>query len=232
MTDPRTHADYADWDAAYVLGALSSTDRRAYEAHLETCDRCRLAVADLTGLPGLLGRVDADRAFSLLEEDLPEGIGAPPPPADLVARIERAERGRRRRRAGIIASIAAAVLVIAGVTVPVTIAAQQPHPTVAVALSSSSVPLTAQVALTDVKWGTRIDMHCAYTEAAGDDDTEWDYALWVVDKEGEASQVSTWKAKTGSQVKLTAATDLTVAQIASVQVRSASTGDVLLSKKL
>jgi hypothetical protein len=232
MSDPRDHARFADWDAAYVLGSLSSTERREYEAHLETCDRCRLAVADLSGLPGLLGRVEADRAFSLLEDDLPEGVGAPPPPADLVARIELAERRRRRRRGGVIAAIAAAVLVIGGVGVPVTIVAQQPHPTVSVALSSAKVPLTAQLALTDVKWGTRIDMHCAYTETSGDDDTEWDYALWVVDRAGDASQVSTWKAKTGSQVKLTAATDLSVAQIATVQVRSATTGAVLLSKRL
>ena len=37
---------YLTWDAAYVLGSLSSAERREYEAHLETCDRCRSAVAD------------------------------------------------------------------------------------------------------------------------------------------------------------------------------------------
>jgi anti-sigma-K factor RskA len=230
VTDPRDHAHYADWDAAYVLGALSPVERREYEAHLETCDRCRLAVADLSGLPGLLGRVDSDRAFELLEEETPD-TAVPPPPADLVARIEASERRRRTRRWRIVGVAAAAALVAGAVAVPVAIAAQ-PHPTVAVALRSGSVPLTADLALTDVKWGTRIDMHCAYTETAGDDDTEWDYALWVVDRRGTASEVSTWKAKTGSQVKLSAATSLSVSEISSVQVRSATTGDVLLSKKL
>jgi anti-sigma-K factor RskA len=230
MTDARDHAQYADWDGAYVLGALSPAERREFEAHLETCDRCRLAVADLSGLPGLLGRVETDRAFELLEDEAPD-TAVPPPAADLVARIEAAEHRRRTRRRRIVAGLAAAAVIAGAIAVPVTIAAQ-PHPTVAVALRSGSVPLTADLALTDVKWGTRIDMHCAYTETAGDDDTEWDYGLWVVDQQGNASEVSTWKARTGSQVRLSAATSLSVSQIASIQVRSATTGDVLLSKKL
>lgn len=230
MTDARDHAHYADWDGAYVLGALSPVERREYEIHLETCDRCRLAVADLSGMPGLLGRVEPDRAFELLEDETPD-TATPPPATDLVARIEASERRRRTRRVRLVAGIAAAAVVAAAVAVPVTIAAQ-PHPTVAVALRSGAVPLTADLALTDVKWGTKIDMHCAYVETAGDDDTEWDYGLWVVDRSGRASEVSTWKARTGSQVKLSAATSLSVGQIASIQVRSATTGDVLLSKKL
>lgn len=31
------HAQFAEWDAAYVLGALNSADRRLFEAHLEDC---------------------------------------------------------------------------------------------------------------------------------------------------------------------------------------------------
>ena len=44
---------YVTWDAAYVLGSLSSAERREYEAHLETCPRCRTAVAELSGIPAL-----------------------------------------------------------------------------------------------------------------------------------------------------------------------------------
>ena len=40
-----TNADpYAMWDAAYVLGSLSSAERREYEAHLVTCRQCRSLV--------------------------------------------------------------------------------------------------------------------------------------------------------------------------------------------
>ena len=48
-TDP-----FVMWDAAYVLGALSSTERRQYEAHLTGCRPCRSAVAEFSGMPALL----------------------------------------------------------------------------------------------------------------------------------------------------------------------------------
>ena len=43
---------FRDWDAAYVLGALDSEDRRAYERHLAKCPSCSKALAELAGLPG------------------------------------------------------------------------------------------------------------------------------------------------------------------------------------
>ena len=46
--------DIADWDAAYVLGALSRDDRHRYEAYLaENPDRAA-ALTELAGLPGIL----------------------------------------------------------------------------------------------------------------------------------------------------------------------------------
>jgi anti-sigma factor RsiW len=60
---------YADWDAAYVLGALSSADRREFEDHLAGCAPCRDAVAELAGMPGLLSAVNPVEALAL---DTPE----------------------------------------------------------------------------------------------------------------------------------------------------------------
>jgi hypothetical protein len=235
VNDSRDHARYADWDGAYVLGSLSSAERREFEAHLELCDRCRLAVADLSGLPGLLGRIDPERALSLLAPDDDAEFGSAPV-ADIVARIEKSEHRRRLRRYGIVAGIAAAVLAAGAIAIPVTIAAQ-PHPTVAVALApTTKSPLSAEIELTSVKWGTRIDMDCAYgtrsTWGYAGDEGDWSYALWVVDRAGTASEVSTWKATSGSKVKLTAATALDVGDIARIEVRSAATNDVLLAKTL
>jgi hypothetical protein len=241
MNDPRDHARYTEWDAAYVLGSLSSVERREFEAHLELCDRCRLAVADLSGLPSLLGRVVPERALSLLasedeDEDADADEDAEPgsaPVTDIVARIEKAEHRRRLRRFGIVGGIAAAALAVAAVAIPVTIAAQ-PHPTVAVALApTAGNSVSGDVQLTSVKWGTKIDMHCAYgTGSTWGYPGDGGYALWVVDRAGRASEVSTWKATSGSQVKLTAATALSVGEIARIEVRSAATNDVLLAKKL
>ena len=50
---------YATWDAAYVLGSLSSDERREYEAHLSTCPRCSAAVAELSEIPPLLAKLEA-----------------------------------------------------------------------------------------------------------------------------------------------------------------------------
>ena len=50
--------ELADRDGSYVLGALSTTERRAFERHLEGCAECARSVRELAGLPGLLARVD------------------------------------------------------------------------------------------------------------------------------------------------------------------------------
>ncbi|MEV5648159.1 zf-HC2 domain-containing protein [Nocardia sp. NPDC052254] len=65
--------EYATWDAPYVLGALDQEQRLAYENHLIDCVDCRAAVAELSGLPGLLSRVPGDVALSLTDEVEPAG---------------------------------------------------------------------------------------------------------------------------------------------------------------
>jgi predicted anti-sigma-YlaC factor YlaD len=50
----------------YLLGAIGTADRRAVGAHLACCADCRDALAELAGLPGLLSRVTADDAESLV----------------------------------------------------------------------------------------------------------------------------------------------------------------------
>ena len=45
---------FAQWDAAYVLGALSPAERREFEEHLASCPACQAAVSELVAIPGLL----------------------------------------------------------------------------------------------------------------------------------------------------------------------------------
>lgn len=62
---------YADWDAAYVLGALSSTERREYEQHLVDCVSCQRALSEVAAMPGLLSKVDRGYAEKMELEDPP-----------------------------------------------------------------------------------------------------------------------------------------------------------------
>jgi anti-sigma factor RsiW len=68
--------DIHEWDAAYVLGSLSATDRALFEAHLEGCDACMRSLAELSGLPGVLRLLPVEDALALLDE--PDAAGAVP----------------------------------------------------------------------------------------------------------------------------------------------------------
>jgi hypothetical protein len=74
---------YAHWDAAYVLGSLSETDRREFEAHLDECGTCRDAVNELAGMPALLSLLDFD---DIADEDDPISVRPPLPQPDLIGR--------------------------------------------------------------------------------------------------------------------------------------------------
>ena len=70
------HDEYTMWDAAYVLGSLSSAERREFEAHMTGCPLCRSAVGELNGMPALLSRLDRDELASIdLEIDCADRSG-------------------------------------------------------------------------------------------------------------------------------------------------------------
>jgi anti-sigma factor RsiW len=224
------HDDFAEWDAAYVLGALSTSDRAAYEQHLTACPECAESVRGLAVIPGLLGKVPP--------EDVPDELSEPLP-ADLLERTRSAAddevsrfRNRRRRLVSLVAVAASAVLFTAGLTVGGVLWSNgdttPPGVTVAMQQARSS-PLTATVTLRDRPWGTEVDMTCAYAASTG-----WDgrsvYALYVVDDAGHATSISTWAAGPGTTSTLSAATAVPRDRIAHLQVRT-SGGTVLLTTK-
>jgi hypothetical protein len=224
------HVRFAEWDAAYVVRALGSDDRKLYEAHLDDCRICRDAIADLAPAIGLLARVGVDRAESLL--DAP-GQGSGLDPATRARLVARGRRYARRRRviawgAGITAAAVLAVVVAFAVTTSIVPAAV---PEEVVALQPvTDVPLSATVELTDVAWGTRIAMVCEY--APSDDpsvaDQEWPYVLVVTSADGATSELSSWRAGPGSTAHLDAGTALDRSDIAAIEVRAVSDGSVLL----
>ncbi|QAY60951.1 hypothetical protein ET475_13770 [Microbacterium protaetiae] len=226
------HTRYAEWDAAYILGALSVAERSEFEAHLEGCARCRQAVADLAPTVALLPRL-SEREVGALERHEED----PDVEVDAAARAHLASlahaRKRRRRRAWWIASAAAVVLVVAAVATPVTIAAVS-SPAATFALEEvRDVPLTASVRLTRADWGTQIDLDCRY--AAGSDgyvpSGGREYVLAVVDADGLTTTVSTWRAGPGSDARLRAATATPLSRIDAIEIRSAD-GVVLMQHAL
>jgi carotenoid cleavage dioxygenase-like enzyme len=55
---PQGGHEYEMWDAAYVLDALSDTDRREFEMHMAACSPCREAVAELEAIAPMLSLLD------------------------------------------------------------------------------------------------------------------------------------------------------------------------------
>ncbi len=229
------HEAFADWDAAYVLGALAPDDRHAYEDHLARCERCRAAVGELAPLPGLLARTGHGQGEPGTPDRPDLLIGPRPDMVDLVVRREHRHRVRRRLLVG-----GAAMLLVVAVAVGVPLATHHqdgPAQTVALAQQASTT-LTATVDLTPVAWGTRLSMDCRYPAAAsgyrapgGADAGPAVYTLVVTDVDGVQSQVSTWSARPGVDVRLDAATAVPLDRIASLDVRSAA-GTTLLSADL
>ncbi|XBB65396.1 zf-HC2 domain-containing protein [Nocardioides sp. WV_118_6] len=204
---------YTDWDAAYVLGALSSAERRAYEDHVDDCARCATAVAELGMLPGLLRLVPDEDGAALLAG--PEVVPAPAAPA-------------RRRRSRVSAAVLAVLLVgaigIGGVVLGNR--AEEPPDSVGVTLAGvAPSPLRATVRLTPTSWGTEIAMTCTY---AGDYGDRHRYALYVVDGAGERQLVSRWQAGPGETARTTGSTDLAPGAIRRVELEAAD-GTVLLA---
>jgi hypothetical protein len=226
-------------DAAYVLGALSPTERLDFERHLAGCPHCTRAVRELAGLPGLLGRVDA----SVLESS-PETEPVPVPDT-LLPSLSREVRRSRRQRTFAVAGLAAAVTAVVAVAVPVAISqagddnAAAPNgttsgttpagPTSRPMTPVGDVPVQASVALEPVTWGTKLVLDCTYQPSS----VEYslppavDYTLVVRTRGGRTEQVGSWRSVRGTTMRVTAATSVNRAAIASVEVRT-SDGRVVL----
>lgn len=243
MTAEHGHERVAEWDAAYVLGALTPDDRREFEAHLAACKPCRAAVAEIGPVAGLLSRVPAERARALsaqpaaaprgteeaLAPDVRPAAGSRGFPEALAPEPRSLAPRRTRRRWGwwFVGAAAAAIALIAAIAVPMALSA--PRSDVYALSELADVPLEASVRLTDAAWGTRIDLVCRYTgEVLDAPDGGWPYALAVVDAEGATTTLSTWRATPGSTTQLSAGTDLTVGDIGAVEIRTVDGTAVLM----
>jgi anti-sigma factor RsiW len=219
------HDDLRDWDAAYLLGALSADDRRRYERHLADCEPCATSVAELAGVPGLLARVPAAEAEATLDQATTPAPNLLPKLVDHVAR-----RRRRVRRWAVGATIGVvAVAVTVGVVVGPGLV-DGPPDRASVSLELERVtpsPLVASIRLVEEEWGTLVEMECRYT--AGDAySAAAEYALYVTDAAGDEVRVASWSAAPGQTATPSGTTAVGMADIRSVEVRSVADGAVLL----
>lgn len=217
---------FREYDAAYVLGALSSDERRAFEHHLAECTECAGAVRELAGLPGLLATVPKAVAES-------EPVEPPPTTLlpSLVRRVRR-ETVRRRWRTGLVAAGVAGLVGLGGLVIGTSgagapPAASTPVPTASVPARTMSPVVAsdvhASVALVGVAWGTRLEVTCSYDDAgqyaAGAPDAA--YVLVVRGRTGQAEQVAHWRGLPGRTMRVAGASALSVGDIASVELQSA-----------
>jgi hypothetical protein len=226
--------EFAHYDGAYVLGALSAGERAAYQAHLAGCAECTRAVQELAGLPGLLARVPVDVLESPATEPVPDTL--------LPALLRQAERTSRRRRAWVAIGMAAAVTVIAGGSLAIgtalgngndPIARPSTGETTTLPAGQTMVPvsgdsMSASLALTGVAWGTRLDLTCSYrsSDSWGEEEVS-SYAMFVRTRDGKVEQVATWRALPGKTMRLAAATAANRDDITSVEIRTAGGRTVL-----
>ncbi|SHK67415.1 Putative zinc-finger [Nocardiopsis flavescens] len=232
---------YRDWDGAYVLGALEPGERREFERHLLVCGPCRGAVAELAGMPGLLGAVPAQEALAMdaaAGAEAASGPGAVP-----LASVAAAARRRRARGRALLAAVAACAVLAAGAggwaagrgtAAPAAPVAQAPDPQVPQTVELSpvgEVELWASVTVTPTAWGTRFDWTCDYPASGGDEDIV--YTLVLVDDEGARSTAATWSwSESGAPSGLGASTALPLDRIDGVEIGLAGTEGALASGRV
>ena len=201
--------DYVEWDAAYLLGALSPTERWQYEGHLALCSACSRSVAELAGLPALLSLVPADQLAPMeptggVSEGESGTVAAPdsllvsrnagalgPPPTSgqpSWLRLQNAARRQRRRTRTLVTttvlSAAAALLAVALVLPGLLAPAPQPAPAAGPAITLSQVlpsALSAEVRLVPQEWGTRVEATCIYARTGSAAAPGADYATGAQD---------------------------------------------------
>ncbi|MCA1783083.1 MAG: anti-sigma factor [Dermatophilaceae bacterium] len=226
--------NHAHLDGAYVLGALAPSERLDFSQHLADCAECSQSVRELAGLPGLLAQIEVT--------DLEPVLGPALPPTLLPSLVREVRRSQRRRSA-LVAAVAASAAALATSALTVGGALGDPGttnaPTTAVTATPAALPMLAvgpapvraDVLVSSVAWGTRLDLTCSYESE--EDEEEYgaspaaEYALVVRTRDGNIDRVATWRGLPGRTMRLSAATATSRSDIESVEVHTVDGAIVL-----
>jgi hypothetical protein len=228
---------YLLWDAAYVLGSLSGSERREFEAHMATCPRCKAAVSELSGIPALLARLDAEEVKAL---DDPSAEPPPMRPEVFDSLMQKVEWRRRRTRrfSAITLAAAAAVLAVALVVgiwpgIRGNGGGGQPMASAVTMSKTAQTPINATITMSSFGWGTRIDMVCTYGDyASRGQAVSENLAMVVVSQDGSSNQIATWVGLNGATALPSGNTTMQKDQIKSVQLVDTDSRTVLLQTNL
>lgn len=229
---------YALWDAAYILGALTPDERWAYEGHLRGCLRCRESVAEICGIPALLGLLDKAAAVAALNTGH-ASVNA----TDATCHAPIARNGsaphwvaamvRRRRRRRVVTVVAAVAVAAAGLAIPrvvLSLSGTAGDTTVSLSASATRI-MAARVALTNQVGGTRISVWSRSDSTQKchhhDDDVGRTVALTLTDDDGAEVRVATWTISEGEVAPISATTSWPISAIHRIAVVAAD-NDVLL----
>jgi hypothetical protein len=218
---------YAEWDAAYVLGALAPAERLEFEGHLAGCGRCRASVAEIAGLPGLLAQVGPEDAAALTEVPDPHD-GIPPTVMPEVLATVRRERGRLTR--ALIGLAAAVVLVLAGLGLGQVLGGPGDEPLQLAFTPVAPTFITANVSLVPVGSGTDVRVECQYSGATDPDpnDRYAHYSIVVTDRSGHSTAIKDWPISAHKVMRPSGTTPLPLSQIRAVEIRETATNETVL----
>jgi len=208
---------------AYLLGGLEPADVAAFEQHLESCAECRQELDELASLPALLDAVPVGDAVALTgagasgpEQASTAGIAVPvsvpvPVPKRLLDELAGRRRKVRRRWSAAVAAAAAACLAAGVLAGPLLSPPAKPDASYSVHTGDG---LEFTVGLVKKTWGTELAVDGRSLPVDGM------FSLWVKDRDGGEDRACAWTATPSGRVRITSATPVQLASIASVEMRN------------
>jgi hypothetical protein len=202
---------------AYLLGGLEPAEAAAFEQHLAVCADCRQELDELASLPALLDAVPVPDAVALTAAAAaardralvrPEPV---PVPRRLLDELARRRRTVRRRWIAAVGAAAAACLALGILAAPLLNQPAKPDASYSVTASSG---LEVTVGLAKKTWGTELAVDARSLPVDGT------LSLWVKDRDGGEDRACAWTATPSGKVRITGATPVQLAKIASVEMRN------------